>query len=552
MNLENFKDNINKKILERGCDYYYEGNIVESFKNGENQYVFEIDGSESYEVIVEVSDNDEIIYSECDCPYDFGPICKHQVAAYFELVDIRDNERKSRCTKKNIAKKISLKDSLNKISKDELIEIILGVAKENKTFKEKLMVKYAKETSVDEVGQCKKYIDAVVKKYTKEEGFIRYRQGYNFVEEMEYIFEKIEETNDCLIALDIAIILLEEAISAIQYADDSHGEIGDLISNSMNAIYEIASKPNLTEDLKNKIFNKILEETRSRVFRGWEEFQFDMLNICTNFIDKEENRISLVKEINSLIEKEDEDSYNIESLLKMLFEIIEKYESDEEINKFIDINSNYTFLREILIDRCMDENNYEKVLELALEGEKKDNNYPGLVLKWKEIRYKAYKKLLLKAEQEKLAKELLFDGKFEYYKELKDLNKKREKTFYNNLKRELKTSKEWGLERIYISLIEEENDLDEILTLVRKNPEKIERYVDLLKYNFEDEVIEIYEKYILNLAIFASDRDAYKNVCRKLIKYKDIARKEKQDEVKNILRNLYKKRPAFIDEIGKI
>lgn len=108
------------------------------------------------------------------------------------------------------------------------------------------------------------------------------------------------------------------------------------------------------------------------------------------------------------------------------------------------------------------------------------------------------------------------------------------------------------MERIYISLIEKENDQDEILELVRKNPEKIEMYVDLLRYNFEDEVIEIYEKHILNSAIFASNRNAYKDICRKLIKYKDIAGKDKQDEVKNILRNLYKKRPAFIDEIGKI
>ncbi|MEI0737506.1 SWIM zinc finger family protein [Paenibacillus sp. JTLBN-2024] len=23
--------------------------------------------------------------SECDCPYDFGPVCKHQVAVFLEL-----------------------------------------------------------------------------------------------------------------------------------------------------------------------------------------------------------------------------------------------------------------------------------------------------------------------------------------------------------------------------------------------------------------------------------------------------------------------------------
>lgn len=552
MNLKNFKNNINENILQRGADYYYEGNIVRSFKNAENQYIFEVEGSESYEVIVDLSNNDEIIHSECDCPYDFGQICKHEVAAYFQLVDIREQERKNIYNKKSLGKKTSLKDSLNNISKDELIEIILDAAKENKILKEKLMVKYVKGSSVDEVEQCRKYIDAVVKKYTKREGFISYRQGYDFVEEMEYIFEKIEETKDSLIALDMAIILFEEAMSAIQYADDSHGEIDGLISNSINAIDEIASKQNITEDIKNKIFNKILEESRSRIFMGWEDYKFDILNICTKFAYKEENRVKLVKAINHLIEKEDDDSYIIESLLKMLFNIIEQYESEEEINKFININSNYTFLREILVDRYMDEANYEKVLELALEGEKSDSRYPGLVLKWKEIRYEVYKKLLLKVEQEKLAKELLFDGNFEYYKELKDLNAKREKTFYNNLKRELKTSKELRVRRMYISLIEEENDLDEILNFVKKNPNSIEGYIDILKYNFKDEVVAIYEKYILNLATYASNRDAYKDICRKLVRYKNVAGKDKQDEVKNILKNLYKKRPAFMDEIGKI
>ncbi len=52
---------------------------------------------------------------------------------------------------------------------------------------------------------------------------------------------------------------------------------------------------------------------------------------------------------------------------------------------------------------------------MALEGEKQDKQYAGLVSNWKKIRYIAYKELLLKEEQEKLAKELLLAGDFEYY-----------------------------------------------------------------------------------------------------------------------------------------
>ncbi|WP_294182725.1 hypothetical protein [uncultured Clostridium sp.] len=56
----------------------------------------------------------------------------------------------------------------------------------------------------------------------------------------------------------------------------------------------------------------------------------------------------------------------------------------------------------MLIDKFMKAENYLKVIDSALEGEKQDKNHAELVLKWKEIRYTAYKKLLFKKEQEKL------------------------------------------------------------------------------------------------------------------------------------------------------
>ena len=31
------------------------------------------------------TDGDEVVDYSCDCPYDMGPVCKHVVAALFEL-----------------------------------------------------------------------------------------------------------------------------------------------------------------------------------------------------------------------------------------------------------------------------------------------------------------------------------------------------------------------------------------------------------------------------------------------------------------------------------
>ncbi|WP_454054849.1 SWIM zinc finger family protein [Clostridium sp. Marseille-Q7071] len=72
MNINNFENHINKTILDRGYVYYSEGNITETYNKGENEYIFQVQGSEDYEVVVKINNNGEILYSDCDCPYDFG------------------------------------------------------------------------------------------------------------------------------------------------------------------------------------------------------------------------------------------------------------------------------------------------------------------------------------------------------------------------------------------------------------------------------------------------------------------------------------------------
>lgn len=88
MNINNFKNYINKTIVDIGYSYYIEGNVVEAFEQDENEYIFHIEGSDEYEVLVAIEDNGNILNSECDCPYDFGPVCKHEVAAYFQLYEM--------------------------------------------------------------------------------------------------------------------------------------------------------------------------------------------------------------------------------------------------------------------------------------------------------------------------------------------------------------------------------------------------------------------------------------------------------------------------------
>lgn len=252
MNINNFKEYIDTTILKRGHDYYTDGNIIDTYNEGDNTYTFEVQGSEDYQVVVKLDDNGEIIYSECDCPYDFGPICKHEVAAYFELAEniskvINNKDENANIAvnnekvKNKKAKKPEIKEVLSNLSKEKLIDIILDITQKDRILKNSLIVRYSKGNSEQELKKCKKLIDSIVRKHLGREGFISYREVGYFVNDMEALLEKIRETDDIILALDIAFLVIDEGIEAFQYADDSNGDVGFLVSETIDLIDEVIS-----------------------------------------------------------------------------------------------------------------------------------------------------------------------------------------------------------------------------------------------------------------------------------------------------------------------
>ncbi|NFA43603.1 hypothetical protein EXM65_13690 [Clostridium botulinum] len=556
MNIENFQEYINKTILSRGYDYYYDDNITEYYTEGENQYVFIIQGSDEYEVVVKIDKCGEILSSECDCPYDFGPICKHEVAAYFKLAEILDNVSNDEEYSKTISKQIPIEEVLKDLSKKELISIISNIAKNDKTLKNSIIVKYSKCGDTQQIDGIKNLIDSIVRKYTGREGFITYRDVSIFTNEMEDLLELVRREKNILLSLDIAVLFLYECIEAFQYADDSNGEIGDLVTETLDLIEEIIINSDESDiNLREIMLNKLLLTVDNTVFDGWEDYRVDLLKICVEFSDVKEFRNKLKIKIEDLINKssnKDYMKYINESMLEIIFQMLDKYSTNEEVENFIKKNIQFTYFREMLINRYMNEGKYYNAIDVALDGEEQDKVYIGLVLKWKEMRYIAYEELGIKKEQETLAKELLFYGEFKYYKKLKELTEEDEGIFYNNLKQEIKNNRNLNRGNIYLKLILEENDLDELMVFLKSNPSEIEVYADKLIHKFKDDVIEIYKNFIMLSASHSSNRKNYQEVCKIIKRYRKISGKNYKEEIVNDLVKMYKKRPAFVDELMKI
>lgn len=548
MKLYNFENYTTQTIFQRGYVYYLEGRVINLSSNADGEYQFTVEGRTDYNVVVKLGADEEIVYSDCNCPFDFDTICKHQIAAYFEL---RDQTNKNHNTK---TQEPSLKEVLSNLSKEDLITIIEDITANDLVLTNKLLLKYSSGTDAQEIQYCKQAIQSIVHKYIGRHGMIPYSDTFRFANELSEILEKAQDTYHILRSIDIASLVLIEGMEAFQYSDDSGGEIGSLVNEAIKQIEELALSCD-DGNVKEEALNKILHLSQHEVFNGWEDFSIDLLRVCIHFAEVPVLRNKITAAIHSYLTDEAYDDYikyYKESLLNIEFDLLRRFGTKEETEQFLKEHLEYSSFRRISINQLLQEANYEKAIELALEGEKKDKGYSGLATRWKEFRYKAYKGLGWKKEQEKLGKELLLNGDFDYYRELKDLVHKDQKTFYTQLKQELKHSRNRQANAIYLQLIEEEEDIDAIMEYVKEHPENIESYADMLIGKFPEDVTELYTHYIKAEAQMASNRKAYQSVCRKLKNYSNTIGREKTNALKDELRVLYKRRPAFIDELGKV
>ena len=80
-----------------------------------------------------MNDDQKIIEHSCDCPYDWGDVCKHEVATIYYL---KDSELYKQPIEKSTIHKV--KNNLDKLNKNEVIDIIVELSKRNKTIREEI------------------------------------------------------------------------------------------------------------------------------------------------------------------------------------------------------------------------------------------------------------------------------------------------------------------------------------------------------------------------------------------------------------------------------
>lgn len=455
-----------------------------------------------------------------------------------------------------MAQQPDISEVLNHLSKEELVRIIIQVADRDEMFRNGLLVKYAQGDHTKQLQLFKKLMDSIVNKYVGRDGFIPYRETHSFAMDMLGLLEETDGAKDSGLTLEIALLVLQEGVEAFQYADDSSGNIGMLMEETLERIRGLASDLDRQDGSRQELFfERMLGVSESGIFEGWEDFRIDLLRICAELAEAEKLRERLKQAIERQIAvhtHHKHGSYTVEALLKLLFQLILDYGSEEEADRFVEEHLQYTFFRQYAIEACMKSGEYHRVIELSQEGERQDQQLLGMLTQWKKARYEAYKKLSLKNEQRLLARELLLGGDYAYYQDLESLDEGDKEEFYRSILAELKKGGNWTVRRVYLQLISDKNDLEEMMAYVRTTPSAVEEYAARLSKDYPVEVERIYRHYIYNAADSSSNRKEYQQVCDVLKRYQKVFGKMSQSEIILQLKEQYNRKPAFLDELSKV
>lgn len=574
INLNNFESYIDRIIFLRGYDYY-ENDYVNFVKETEsNVYVAEVEGTEKYTVDVELDDSLNIVETLCDCPYDMGEFCKHQVAVFLTLKDMKNNvsgekksgdkhflikEQEAKNLKTNKNKESDIEQILLARTKEELIDFLMEISFENEEVKQRILLEFDDGDDEEEILKAVSLIHTYIRNNSDRHGFVNYRDTKNAVYGADLVLEKVEtavDENNVVHAVNLAMCVVREMVDLIQNADDSSGTIGGVIENGFNFIDEIVNSTEFSTPEKRIVFENLMKEASHRRYDGWTDWRLNYFESASRLSDTPEFRNKLENQMSVFEKNEDIDSwssnYFAEKVNQIRYNMILQNDGEQKAQEFIDQNLQFSSFRKMNIERAMQNKDYAQVIKLALDGEAKDKNLHGLVNDWREYRYKAYKISGKLDEQRGVAMDFILDGSFEYYKELKNTYAIDEWVEVYPKIMFLLGNQNRSYSNNYTQILIEEGEKEKLLEYVKKSPSSVESYYKHLIPEFKEEVYELFIKYIEQAASRASDRRGYQGVCTIIRNLKKAGGKEQALEIKQKLYNRYAKRPAFRDELTRV
>lgn len=334
--LNQFETLIDDKILKRGVAYYENGAVIDFEEISIGEYEAIVLGNEEYRVQFKVSDN-TIVEHFCDCPYDFGPVCKHLVAAIFYLeqdclIINPQTSATQKTQKKTVSVSKQVKNLLKQISHKELISFIEKQSKTDKKFRNYFLSAFSHLHQGQSKDFYKNQIHSALQAAKGRNGYISWSETKYIHSTIMPFLENAEESlnkGGFENAFYISVALLEEMTEALEYADDSGADISYFVDASIELLFNIVTE-DIPKPLNDEIFDYCLSEFEKETFSDW-DWHLTLLHIASKLIKNEKEVDVIIECLNNV-----QDKYDMERAQNFQLELVRKFKGIDEADKFIE------------------------------------------------------------------------------------------------------------------------------------------------------------------------------------------------------------------------
>jgi hypothetical protein len=574
MNLLDFEKDIDDVILARGWEYY-RGECVKSIKKKDkNYYTAIVAGTYDYNVTIGLGEDGDILSSDCDCPYDMGHYCKHEVAVLYALREmLKDGPagltvdspgeltasageimEQSPPAKEPPAERFA--KILSTQPGDRLVKFLVSLALEYDEIGRRVELEFGAGDLKQELRHCTGLIRSYIKQHSDRHGFVAYSEAHDAAGGVWMVLERAEQAaaeGDYEKVLELYLCVLHEMIPLLESADDSGGHIGGVIDHSLTALAELAVS-GLPVEASEAYFQRILNEAANEIYDGWPDWLLSLLETCAALIVNEGQRGAFERQLNLTTEELDGSwgsRYLAERIAAIRHRLILRFEGEDRAADFLEQNINLPLFRKTAIEDALTNKEYDRVESLALEGEQHDRGMYGLINQWQEARYEAYGLSGQLDKQRNLAMEFILGGSFDYYKKLKATYPDKDwDSVYPGIIKALEEQK--GYRDNYPAILIEEGEMKKLLDYVKARPAYITKYHRHLLPAFRGEVDHLFTQHILGEAQRAGNRGSYREVCSLVRQLANTGGTEQARQVISNLLTTYPRKPAFREELLKV
>ncbi len=566
-----FEKQLKGQSLNRGKDYF-EANAVTAIEEVQaGVWVAEVEGTADYEVSVSLTKTNTVKDCFCDCPHD-AEFCKHVIAV---LYSIRD--QKNITIEAPKIKKMGFSQLLKKVNQQELTDFVKKHATKDKNFKVAFEMAFAeKDENFDLVNAYDGILTKVFRTHTQR-GFVHYQNAKPLARELTKILNEVRTLlagGNLRDAFNINKLVLRETVYSMTDADDSAGYLGGVVEESIEVLEHIFEQCAI--DLKEEIFNFMDTQLRDKIYFESGDVGnhlFEVYFSAAIALSKSDCFFAYVdQKIASLTGRYDD--YLRSYLQKRKIEFLKQTGSTKEAEKLVLQNLDIVDVRAAEVEKLIKAKAYEKAKEMLVEGIKvaEKKGHSGTVGQWQQQLLNIAVAEDDTATIRKFAKLFAFGRVFQpqFYKQWKNTYNAGEwgAVIEEHILKTIKSAEEEAkkhrffhneniiflrsLAPIYIA----EGFIDRLWLQIKKgfDLDTLLNYHEHIFTAYADELLGLYLRALDKEAERATDRNAYHSVVYQMTKIAGNSKsyREAIQQKTKMFKQLYAKRPAFLEELSAI